>query len=296
MRLRTLLALLLCYLIWGMQPLYWAFLDGFDAMFILCARIAMSVVCTWLYLLCTGRLRELLAAFRNRALMRYLLPAALFLCADWGLFIWAVTSGHVLDSTLGYYLNPMVIFLMGVLLFHERGHALEYVAVGLACVGLVFSTVEYGSFPLVAVLFAACWPIYASIKKGAKADPIVSVAVEATLMLPFALLYALFFCRGAGGFASIGWGSLPLLLFSGVVTALPMILYTYVVNGLPFKLVGILQYAGTTLSFLCGVLFLQEEVTRAKLIMFAFIWAGLIVFTAGNFRRQGTRLPEEVKK
>lgn len=285
---KSLLLLLLCYLIWGLQPLYWALLDAFTPMFILCIRIIMSVVTTYLFLIFTGRFKEIIATLKNREVMKYLAPAAIFLCADWGIFIWAIASQHLLDATIGYYMNPLVIFLMGVFIFKERAHILECTAVGLACIGLVISTALQGVFPVASIPFALCWPIYASIKKGAKADPIVSIAIETTVLLPFALLYIIFGCQGAGGLGSISLQNAPILLLAGVVTSLPMILYTGVVNDMPFKLVGIMQYAGTTLTFFCGVLFMNEEITSSKLVMFAFIWAGLIVFTIGNFKKQKT--------
>lgn len=289
---KSLLALLLCYLIWGLQPIYWNLLEDFDSMFVLCVRIVMSMVFTWLFLICTGRLKELLSAFRNRKLMKYLVPASVFICADWGLFNWAVMNGHVLDTALGYYMNPMVIFIIGLVLFRERGHLLEYVAVGVAFIGVLISTVQYGSFPLIAVLCSASWPLYATVKKAANADPIVSIAVETTLLAPFAVIASLIFFRGEGGYASIDLGSVPLLICSGIVTATPMILYTYVVNDLPFKVVGILQYTSSTISFLCGILFLNETATPSKLVMFGFIIAGLVIFTVGSFKRQKDVLPD----
>lgn len=282
---KSLLALLVCYLIWGMQPVYWALLSSFDSMFIMCCRVFMSVFFTWLFLFCTGRRRELLKTFGDRKTMRYLIPAAALLACDWAFFIWAVTNGHVLDTALGYYMNPLIIFLTGVFLFKERGHLLEYAAVGVACLGILLYTLQSGRFPLLSVLFMVFWPAYATIKKAVSADPIVSVAVESALMLPFALASVLIWYRGEGGLASVTWSNAFLLVGSGVVTALPMILYTYVVNDMPFKVVGILQYAGTTITFLCGVIFMDEQVTSEKLIMFVCIWIGLALFTAGSFKR-----------
>ena len=185
---KSLAALLLCYVIWGMQPLYWDLLGKFDSMFVLCARIVTSALFTWLFLACTGRIRELIEAFKNKALLRRLAAAALFLCFDWALFNWSVANGHVLDVALGYYMNPMVIFVIGLTLFHERGSALEFAAVGIACAGVIISAVSYGSFPLVSVLCAVSWPAYATVKKSAHADPMVSMCVESTLLAPFALI------------------------------------------------------------------------------------------------------------
>lgn len=289
----ALLCYLGCYLVWGMQPLYWSILDKFDSMFVMCVRVIMAAVFVNLYLACTGRFKEVIATFKDGKTMKYLIPAALFLCGDWAFFIWAVTNGHVLDATLGYYFNPLMIFLAGLFLVKEKGHVLEYVAVGLACTGVIISVIKTGAFPGIALIFAVMWPVYATIKRFAKADPIVSFAVEVIILLPFALVAMFAFYGGSGGLADIsGGGDVALLICSGIVTALPMILYNMVVNELPFKMVGILQYAGATINFLCGAVFMQEAITEPKLIMFVFIWAGLIIYTIGSFKKQKT-LPAE---
>ena len=293
MRGKSLASLLLCYIIWGMQPLYWDLLEGFNSMFILCCRIVMCMAFTWIFLACTGKTRELLAAFRNPQLMKYLAPAALFLCFDWALFNWSVANGHVLDVALGYYMNPMVIFITGITLFREKGSVLEFAAVAVACAGVIISAIGYGSFPLVSVLCAVSWPAYATVKKAAHADPMISMSVESTLLAPFALIASIVFFPGTSGWADITLANTPLLILTGVITAAPIILYTVGVNGMPFKVVGILQYLSSTISFICGFLFMGEEVTRSKLVMFGFIIAGLILFTIGSFRRQKEQAEEE---
>ncbi len=293
MRGKSLASLLLCYIIWGMQPLYWDLLESFNSMFILCCRIVMCMAFTWIFLACTGKTRELLAAFRNPQLMKYLAPAALFLCFDWALFNWSVANGHVLDVALGYYMNPMVIFITGITLFREKGSVLEFAAVAVACAGVIISAIGYGSFPLVSVLCAVSWPAYATVKKAAHADPMISMSVESTLLAPFALIASIVFFPGTGGWADITLANTPLLILTGVITAAPIILYTVGVNGMPFKVVGILQYLSSTISFICGFLFMGEEVTRSKLVMFGFIIAGLILFTIGSFRRQKEQAEEE---
>ena len=282
-----LLCCIFCFFIWGSQPVYWAKLSGFDTMFIMCVRVTMAVFFTWLYLISAGRFGELKATFKDKKSMKLLAPASVFLCADWALFIWAVNAGHVIDSNLGYYFNPLVIFLVGVFVFKEKSHFLEYVAVGIACLGIVISTVRSSSLPYISICFALVWPVYATIKKHAKADPTVSFAVEAALMLPFALAAIFIFFRGEGGLSDITGSNLPFLIGSGLVTALPMILYNTMVNSLPFKVVGVLQYLGTTIGFICGIL-MGEELTTEKIIIFVCIWIGLITFTLGNARKNKT--------
>ena len=227
---KSLAALLICYCIWGTQPLYWDLLARYDSMFILCCRIIMSMAFTWLFLACTGRLRELFAAFRDRRVMKYLVPAALFLCFDWALFNWAIANGHVLDTALGYYMNPMVIFITGITIFREKGSALEFAAVLVAFVGVLTSWVGFGSFPVVAVLCAVSWPAYAAVTKAARADSVITVAVETTLLSPLALIASLVFYRGDMGWAGVDAGGGALLILSGLVTATPIVLYVQLAN------------------------------------------------------------------
>ena len=286
------LGVLVCYLIWGMQPLYWSWLGNFAPLFTLCVRVFMSVVTSLLFLARAGRLGDYIATLRDWSQMKHYLPSSFVLAVDWALFIWAVTSEHVIDASIGYYLAPLVIFLAGLVIFRERGHALEFGAVGLACVGVAICLVGFGTFPMLALILAIIWPTYAILKRAIRGDGLVSFAVETTLMLPYTLAYALLFCRGEGGFASLTWGAAPLLLLSGVVTALPIVLYIRAVNVLPLTLMGILQYAGTSITLVCGTLFMHEPLTLPKLVMLLFIWAGLILLTLGNMRkRKSTAAP-----
>lgn len=280
------LCLLLCYVIWGMQPLYWATLTDFDTMFVMCVRAVTAMAFTWLYLIATGRFGDIVNTIKNKELMKLLVPASVFLCADWTLFILAVSHGHVLDTSLGYYFNPLVMFLVGVFFFKEKSDRLEYIAIGIACTGIVIATFKSSAFPALSLCFAVVWPVYATIKKLANTDPLISFAVETALMTPFAVAAMLIFYRGSGGLSSVDGSNIFLLIGSGIVTALPMILYNLVVNALPFKVIGVTQYLSSTISFLCGVLFMSETVTGEKLVMFSFVWAGLILFTVGNFRKE----------
>jgi chloramphenicol-sensitive protein RarD len=285
-RARAVLCAVLCYLVWAVQPLYWVCMPQFDPMFIQSARVVMSCICTSLYLCFIGRGAQIAALIRDKKKMRFVVPAAVFIGMDWGFFIWAVNNGHLLDASLGYYLNPMIIFLMGLLMFHEKGRTCEYAAMALACCGFLVFTAMSGSFPLLALIFAVVFPLYALMKKFAGADPLVSIAVESLILSPFFILWTLLNLRGEGGLASVTWESLPLLLGSGVVTALPMILYTASVNHMPMKLIGIMQYFCTTISMIFSVTLLGEKMTLPKAIMAACIVAGIVVFTAGSFRKE----------
>jgi chloramphenicol-sensitive protein RarD len=285
MKPRAFACALLCYVVWGVQCLYWNLCPQFSSPFLLTVRIVMAMAITALYLCVRGRGGEILALLRDRSKMRFLLPASVLVCADWGLYIWAVSSGRVLDSSLGYYLNPLVIFLAGVFLFHEKATRGESAAVVLACCGLIAFTVMQGRFPLLSLVFAVIFPCYALMKKFADADPVVSICVETLLLTPFALIYLFVFGRGAGGLASVTASGIPYLIGVGAITALPMMLYTGMVNELPMVLVGVLQYLGTTIGMLVGVLILREAMTLPKFIMFCCIWAGIAATTVDHVRR-----------
>ncbi|MDL2300183.1 EamA family transporter RarD [Clostridiaceae bacterium OttesenSCG-928-D20] len=283
---KGLFLMVLCYLIWGMQPLYWSEISEFNSAFILCVRVIMSIITLFIYLAISKRLPELWAMLKDKSKMKIIIPAAVFIAIDWGLFIWGVTKNHVLDLTVGYYMNPLIIFLSGLFIFKEKSQKRELLAVLVAFSGVLISIITYGSFPLISMLAATFWPLYAMVKKFGHLDPIISVAAETLILSPFAVAVMLIFFRGDGGLGIITPSSLPYLLFAGIITALPMILYTHVENHLPFKTVGVFQYLGTTITLVCGAVFMKEEFTPTNIIMLIFIWAGLIIYTSAMFKKE----------
>ena len=283
---KSLLMVLAGYVIWGVLPLYWHTLSGIDPIVILCCRIVMSAVCTTLLLLVTGRLSELWAVMRNKQLMKFLIPAALTVTVNWGVYIWAVSAGHVTDSSLGYYMNPLVVFLFGTLIFKERCGKMELFALLFAAAGVLLSTLQYGAFPYIAIALAVSFALYGMFKKFAHVDGTVSIAVETVVLFPAALLFLIL---SPGTQAAIETAT-PLqyifLVLAGIVTAAPLIMYTQGVNGLPFITMGFLQYVCPTLMLILGVLIMGEPFTVAQGVSFAFIWAGLILFSIGMIKRE----------
>lgn len=288
---KNVLLVLFGYLIWGFQPLFWALLDGFDSMFVLACRVVWGAVFCLAVLALRGDLGKLWALFRDKRTMRYLLPASVFLLLDWGLFIWAVQSGHVLDTSLGYFMGPLAVFSLSLFLFHERCSKWQLVAIGCAVAGVLFSVFQYSRFPLLAIVLAFVFTIYGAFKKYAQVDPLLSIAAETLLMAPLALLFILFFGRGVGGMASIDLPGQLLLIASGAVTAVPMILYSIGVIHLPFYMLGFFQYVSPTISMLCGLL-MGETLSPDRLVTFLFIWAGLIIFSASTLRTQRNTDPQ----
>jgi len=274
-----LLSTLACYVLWGLLPVYWHLLNSVDAMVILANRIVWSAVFTIALLLIGKRFSEVTAVLRDKKKMRYMIPAALTITINWGIYIWAVNAEHLLDASLGYYLNPLVVFAIGMLLFRETCGPLEWISLGLACVGVLIATLAYGAFPWIALSLALSFGVYGTLKKLAGVGGLISIAVETILVGPFALLYLLLSPAGHATFAALTAPTALLLCFSGVVTATPLILFTFGVNRLPFTTVGFLQYVSPTLQLLLGVWLFHETLTQDRVVAFAFFGVALVLYS-----------------
>lgn len=272
------------HVIWGLLPLYWALLKPLDSIFILCNRILWSAVFTMLLLTVRRQLPELRAAMKDRNIMKYMVPAAITITINWGLYIFAVNSGHVMDASLGYYMNPLVVFALGVFLFKEKCNKLEIIALLLALAGVVMTTLQADSFPYIAVIIAISFAVYGALKKKAHMGGLTSVALETLLVAPLALLFVLLAPQSGEAFAQATSLQLVLLVLAGVMTALPLVLFAIGVNSVPFTVMGFLQYISPTLMLLTGIL-QGEPFTAARAISFGFIWAGLILFSIGMVRQ-----------
>ena len=281
MKRRDVLILLFCYLLWGFQPLYWNICE-IDPIRLLAARIPCACLFTLFILAVQKRLGALWEMLRDRRMLLTLLPTSLFLVIDWGVYMLAVCSGHILDSALGYYLNPLVTFAMGLVLFREQCRPGHYLALGVAMIGVVVSAVLFRSFSWYTVVLALDWAVYAAFQKRLKADSITSIAAETLILTPFALLW-LIFGHGCGLYSALSGGELAFVLGSGVVTAAPMLLFAAGVERVPLFMVSFFQYLSPSFGILCGLL-LGERITPAKWVSFAFIWAGILLFSAIEMR------------
>ena len=270
-------AFLVCFLIWGFQPLYWYICGQWDTFFMLACRIIWAAVCCLCILWIQGKLPQLWAVFRDRQSLKREIPAAVFLLADWGVYLWAVQNGRVLECSLGYYIQPIVVFTFGAVIFREKVSWRHLVILALVIVGIVLSTDGFGGIPYVTITLAVCFAIYAAIKKSLVIDSVVSTTAEILIMVPAALLFILFFRMGDTGMASITPLRQLMLLGAGVVTGLPMVLYSVGGKYLPLTTAGFCQYLSPTLGIICGMI-MGEFLNPEKLRSFYFIWAGVILY------------------
>jgi len=283
---KSIVIALLCYVMWGTLPAYWNLLIGVDPLLILCCRIVFAFVFMIGVLAATGRLQVFRDTLKNKVTMSYLVPASVLITFNWGLYIWAVNNGRVLDSSLGYYMNPLIAFLLAVLLFREKYSALQLVAVALALTGVVVSLVAFGSFPVIAVCLSLSFAVYGVLKKKAHADPAASIAVESLILAPFALIFSFMFMTES--IVSLSFVHVLLLIGGGALTAIPLFLYARAVNDIPFIVVGFFQYISPSLSMTYGLLS-GEKPSSSQIVSFIFIGLGLVVFSIAlivNSRRE----------
>lgn len=281
----------LTFLLWGVVPLYWYLLQAVPSFQIIAHRIVWSglLVVGWL-MLRNGlgwwrKIREQPRALATLAL------SSLFIAFNWGLYIWAVNAGHVVETSLGYFINPLINVLMGVVLLRERLNSAQWVAVAFALLGVAWLTVQSGSPPWIALGLAFSFAMYGLLRKLISVDAVAGLGVESVYLFLPALAYLVWCEMGNGGGFLHGfgvWNGL-LLIFGGVVTAVPLIGFAYGVRRIPLSVVGLLQYIAPSIQFLIGVFVFKEEFGADSALGFAAIWVGLIVFASDGLWRSRRR-------
>ena len=280
------------YVAWGLMPLYWHVLKAVPAMQIMAHRVVWSAlfVCGWLgFKYGRGWVRETLSRPRAAPLLAL---SGVLIAFNWGLYIWAVNAGHVVESALGYFINPLLSVMLGVFVLKERLNRTQWASVAIAAIGVLWLTISYGSFPWIALSLAASFGIYGLVRKLLGVPPVRGLGVENLyLLLPALAFLAWTETTGQGHVfahgdaASWGIGVAALLVFGGVLTALPLIGFAAAVQRIPYSLVGLLQYISPTLQLLVGVLVLHEPFGHDRAIGFGFIWIALALYAIDGWVR-----------
>lgn len=273
------------FLIWGLvSPVYMKNLDGVGATEIVAHRIVWTFVMVGLWLVPTKGLAGIVRAVGSwRRLGIFTLSAAL-VSANWLAFTWAVTHGHLVECSLGYYINPLVNVLLGVVVLHERLSRLQGLAVAVASAGVLSLVVTFGSVPWVAFLLAFSFGFYALVRKKAAIDPMVGLVVETGVLSPVAVGYLLWLAYlGVGNFGVREFPIEVLILCAGPMTAVPLALFMVGASRLRLSTLGLIQYVGPTCQLLMGVLVYGEPFSNAKLFAFALIWVALAIYSADAF-------------
>ncbi|WP_338667485.1 EamA family transporter RarD [Pseudodesulfovibrio methanolicus] len=266
---------------WGLLPVYWKSLITVNPFEILCHRVVWSLIFLAMLLTLRRGWKEALLPLRSPRDLLILTGSSLMIGFNWLLYIWAVNTGHVLDTSLGYYINPLVNVLLGFVFFRERLRPLQMVAIGLAALGVVNSLIAHGQLPWISLALAVSFGLYGLLRKIASVESLPGLFLETMVLGPFALAYILWLqAHGASALFHQGLRVDALLMGAGVVTAMPLVGFAFGARRLQLTTVGLLQYLAPSLAFLLGVFVYEEPFNARSLLTFALIWSGLAVYTA----------------
>jgi chloramphenicol-sensitive protein RarD len=276
-----------CYVLWGLVPLYWKPLASVNAVELIAHRHVWSLAFLLMLLLgLEGGLVEVGQAFRSwRSVGRCLLGACL-LTTNWLAYVWGVNSGHVIDTSLGYFLVPLCSVVAGRFLLHEHLRRVQWLAVGIAATGVLLLVLRARTFPWIALVLAGSWSAYSVMRKRATIGSIPGLAMETLLLSPLAVGFLLWrHHEGTGALGRVDLRTHLLILSAGIVTAVPLMLFAYAARRIRLSTLGVLQYLAPTGQLILGIWVYGEPFSRGRLMSFALIWAALVLYTADNLRQ-----------
>ncbi|MBN2357338.1 EamA family transporter RarD [candidate division KSB1 bacterium] len=282
---------IIAYVMWGVFPIYWKWLDHVPALQVLSHRMAWSLVFVALLLL-WKKSRLVRTIRRNPRQAAVFFLTACLLSVNWGLYIWAIQTDRVVDASLGYFINPLINVLLGTIFLRERLPLGHWVAVGLAVFGVLYLALQQAGLPWIALVLAFSFAFYGLLRKTAPLNSLEGLAVETTALLPLSLSYMVFLeVQGHGAFGHGDIITSLFLAFAGPVTALPLLFFAAGARRIPYSQLGFIQYLTPTLQFLIGVFMYLEPLSRDKLTGFAIVWLALALYTSVEWRRSRTRVP-----
>ncbi len=289
---RGLLAGAAAFTIWGLFPLYLHPLREVPAVQVVAHRISWSCLFILAWMLARGELRVLAGIFTQPALLARLLLTALLISTNWLVYVWGVSHGHIVDTSLGYYINPLINVVLGIFVLRERLNPVQWTAVALAAVAVAYVTYEAGRLPWIALTLAFSFSLYGLVRKLIRVEALPGLATETLLLVPLAAGY-LWWCAqaGRGAFLHAGATVNALLIGMGLVSALPLFLFAFAARRLPYSTVGILQYIGPSLQLACGVLVFHERFDGARAVAFMLIWLALAIYAADGVWRSRAPAP-----
>lgn len=272
------------YILWGMFPLYWKFLQHVPAMQIIGHRIAWSFVLLAFVILFKGQWKNFRESVSSIKIFMIYFTASALLSVNWFIYVWGVNSGRIVEASLGYFINPIFCVMLGMIFFHERLRLFQWIPVILATAGVIYLTFQYGRVPWIAITLAFTFGLYGLVKKLAPLDSLFGLTFETAIAFPLALAYLVFAgISGTGSFPSEDNLSNILLIGTGVVTSVPLLLFASAARQIPLTMIGILQFISPTIQFLIGVLVYNEIFDRSDMIGFGLVWVALIIFWLENY-------------
>ncbi|QYF95116.1 EamA family transporter RarD [Massilia sp. PAMC28688] len=277
----------LAFLCWGLFPLYFRAISEIPPMQILVHRVLWSLLFLAIILTVRGQWKWLMQLRRQPKVMGSFFVSALLLSGNWLLYIWAVNNGHVIEASLGYFINPLVNVMLGYLVLKERLRPVQWSAIGLAALGVMWLTWQAGHMPWIALLLAASFGAYGLMRKTAALGALEGLSFETLILFPFAMAYlAWLTLQGDNAFLTASAGTQWLLVAAGPITAIPLLLFASGARKIPLSVLGLLQYIGPTIQLSLGIFLFQEVFTVERLIGFVMIWSALALYAGEGWYRR----------
>ena len=265
------------YVCWGLLTVFWNLLADVNPVYILAQRILWSMVFMGIYITAVGKWQEITAVFHNMHDLGICFICGVLITVNWGVYIYAVNSGHVLDASLGYFIEPILVASIGMLVFREKLSRMEKITFWFAAAGLLYMMVMKKTFPALALLIAGSFAVYGAVKEKLDITPQASLFMETLCMTPLALGFIIFAeARGMGSLGVLHGAQFLLLPACGVITSVPLLLFNIGIKEIPYYLSGILMYINPTLQFLMGLFYFHEEMDIQRFTAFVIIWIGIL--------------------
>ena len=284
---RGALAATLCYFLWGLVPLYWRELAAVDSLELIAHRHIWSLALLLAIVAAQRSFSTIAAVVRSPRAIGINALAALLLTGNWLVYVWGVNTGHVIETSLGYFLVPLVNVAVGRFVLHEHLRRLQWLAIGVAATGVGVMIFQLGRPPWIALTLAATWGGYSLMRKRSPLPAVAGLAVETLLLAPFAA--AFLFWRGVQGEGVLGHADTRthvLVLSAGIITAIPLLLFAYGARRIRLSTLGLLQYLAPSVQLVLGVWVFHESFSRSRMLSFGFIWAALVCYTIDNLLAQ----------
>jgi chloramphenicol-sensitive protein RarD len=272
------------YVLWGFFPIYWKVLHQVSALQVIGHRIGWSFIILIIYILVTRQWQEFRGLAFNLKTIGIYAVAGVLLSINWLMYVWGVNAGFIVETSLGYFINPLLSVLLGVIFLRERLRPVQWIPVILVAIGVIYLTVAYGRLPWIALTLAFSFGFYGLVKKLAPLGSLYGLTLETAIVFPIALVYLVFVeVNGTGAFLHDGARVDLFLAGAGIVTTIPLLMFASAAKQIPLTMVGILQYIAPTLQFLIGIFIYKEPFDHSHLIGFGIVWAALIIFWIENF-------------
>ncbi|MEN8241548.1 MAG: EamA family transporter RarD [Chloroflexota bacterium] len=268
------------YLLWGIFPMYWKLLKHVPARQLIAHRVIWSVIILTLIILLTNRRKEFVEAIRQPKAIWTSVLTAVLIAINWLVYIWGVNAGFIVETSLGYYINPLVSVLLGVMFLRERLRKYQWLSIGIAALGVIYLTVIYGRLPWISLSLAFSFGVYGYVKKTAPLNALHGLSLETGILFIPASLFLIFSeITGDGAFLHTGYDADLMMIGTGVATVVPLLLFSFAARSIPLSTVGILQYIAPTLQLLVGVLVFKEPFNQTQWIGFGLVWLALGIYT-----------------